>query len=108
MITVNNKILCEAYGGGKGLKAEVKSGFATVQQKNNLVSLVTLAAAVVKNGDKTLEIPAGSKLYFSEEILYLHQQYHTVLKNELFQQPTVLADFGHVVGFEFPKEKGKV
>lgn len=101
MITVNNKILCEAYGGGKGLKAEVKSGFATVQQKNSLVGLKTLALALVRNGDEILEIPAGSTLYFSEEIIYLHQQYHTALKNDLFEKPAVLADFSHVIGFKY-------
>jgi hypothetical protein len=100
MKTVNNKILCEAYGGGKGIRAEVKSGFATVQQKNNLVSLKTLATALVRSGDEILEIPAGSTLYFSEEVIYLHQQYHTTIKNDLFEQPAILADFSHVIGFE--------
>lgn len=98
MMTVNNKIFCEPYTGGKGLKSEVKSGFATVQQKNNLVGLKVLANAVVKHGDRLMEIPKGSVLYFNEETLYVQQQYHAPLKNDVLGEPCVIADFSHVIG----------
>jgi hypothetical protein len=98
MMTVNNKIFCEPYTGGKGLKSEVKSGFATVQQKNNLVGLKVLATATVRNGDKLLEIPQGAVVFFNEETLYLHQQYHTPIKNDILKEPCVIADFAHVIG----------
>jgi len=99
LITLNNKILCEPYLGGKGLKSEVKSGFATVQQKNNLVGLKVLANAHVKvSADKTLEIGAGSIVYFNEETLYTYPQYHSPIKNDVLDQPCILANFDHVIG----------
>lgn len=99
-MTVNNKIFCEPYSGGKDLKSEVKSGFATVQQKNNLVGLRVLADAVVKNGDKLLEIPKGSVVLFNEETLFLQKQYHTPIKNDFLKEPCIIADFSHVVGVQ--------
>jgi hypothetical protein len=98
MISVNNKIFCEAYSGGKSLKSEVKSGFATIQQKNNLVGLRVLADATVAFGTKTLDIPKGSVVFFNEETLYIHQQYHAPIKNNVFDEPCVVADFNHVIG----------
>lgn len=100
MMTVNNKILCEAYAGGKTLKAEVSSGFATVQQKNNMVALKTLADATVRNGNELLKIPKGSTLFFSEETLYINQRYHTPIKNTVSEKAAVLADFNDVIGVE--------
>lgn len=100
VISVNNKIFCEPYLGGKGLKSEVKSGFATVQQKNNLVPLKVVANAQVRHGDQILSIPKGSVLYFSEEMLYLHQQYHNPVKSSALGIDFVIANFEHVLGVE--------
>lgn len=98
MLSVNNKIFCEPYTGGKSLKSEVKSGFATVQQKNNLVGLKVIADATITVGARTLEIPKGSVVFFNEETLYVHQQYHAPIKNNVFEEPCVIADFNHVIG----------
>jgi hypothetical protein len=99
MTSVNNKLILEPYKGGKGLQAQVKSGFATVQQKNKLVGLKLMANAQVRNGDRVLDLPAGATIYFTEEVVYLHQMYHTVLTSDSIVEPFVMGDFGHSVGF---------
>jgi hypothetical protein len=97
MMSLNNKVICEPYTGGKGLKSEVKSGFASIKQKNSLVGLKVLVEATITVGSKIINIPAGSIAFFNEETLYLHQQYHNPIENEVLGQPFIIAESAHII-----------
>lgn len=64
----NNKLILEAYSQTE-VKAEIRSGWATVSQKNNLKGLRVLVQATLNDGTF---VPAGSTAYIKEE--YLHTQ----------------------------------
>jgi len=67
MVTMshNGKLILEAYE-QTGLKTQIKSGWATVSQKNELVGLKVLVNALLPDG---IEIVAGSLAYIKEESL---------------------------------------
>lgn len=64
-MSLNGLLIVAPYDRGQGVKVEVKSGFATVAQKNDVVGL-KLLVAVNLNG-KTY--PAGSTVFFREDDL---------------------------------------
>jgi hypothetical protein len=97
MVSVNNKLICTPYEGGKSLKAEVKSGFATVQQKNNVVGLELLADAKVSLGGNLIDLKKGTMVYFSEEVVYNNKNFHTPIKNDILQEQFIIADFNQAI-----------
>lgn len=62
----NDKLVLTPYKQGQGLTAEVKSGFASVKQRQTIVELHLLVDAHLNSG---VVIPAGSSVFFDEEIL---------------------------------------
>jgi hypothetical protein len=64
-----NKYIVETYKEDRALKAEVKNGFAMVQQKVTVKGLKLLADAVITMGGTALEIPAGSVVFIKEGAL---------------------------------------
>lgn len=64
----NGKLILEAYIHTE-VKAEIRSGWATASQKNNLKGLKVLVQADFPDGTS---VPAGSTAYLKEE--YLHSQ----------------------------------
>ena len=102
MITsLNGKIICEPYSGGKGIKSEVKSGFAVVKRKE-LVGLKVLVHAHIVQGDKIKEIPVGSTVYITEENLTINQTYSSPMENEAVGAPFIVAEYNHVVMVKNP------
>jgi len=99
MMSLNNKIICEPYTGGKGVKAEVKSGFASVK-RSQLVGLKVLVDANVLVGTEVLNILKGSTIYITEEHLKIHEKYNHPMENAAVGQPFVVAEFAHVVMVE--------
>ena len=95
-MSLNNKIICEPYTGGKGIKAEVKSGFASVK-RGQLVGLKVLVDATVIVGTEALNIEKGSTIYITEEHLKINEKYNHPMENEAVGVPFVVAEFSHVV-----------
>jgi hypothetical protein len=65
--STNDQLILSKYDYGGGLKQRVKSGFASTEQKTNLVGLDLLVDAHLIGG-KVLK--AGSVIYFEEEFVY--------------------------------------
>lgn len=98
MRSVNNKLICEPFTGGKGLKTEVKNAFASVQQKNNLVGLKLLADAFIVTPSNNYTINAGSIVYFHEEVVHNHNNFHVPMPaNAHIKVPFIVADFSQVI-----------
>ena len=98
MLSLNNKIILEAYEQGQGLKADVKSGFAMVAQKKNIIPLKVLLTTVLSDGTR---IEAGSKAYLSEEELST-QAWAKQMKqipDLLGDTPCILVDSKNVIFF---------
>lgn len=93
-VSVNGKIVCKPYGGTRKIEAQVKSGFASVKQKNTLVGLEVLVDAYI-NEDITID--AGSKVYISEELLFNYMSVNKPLESDAVKESFVLIDFGHIV-----------
>jgi len=98
MNTINNKIICEPFLGGKGLKAEVKNGFAMVKQKNNLVGLRVLMDCLVSTNSTTYTIKKNSKVFFSEEVVHNGLNFHNPIDNkEVLPELFIIADLNQVI-----------
>lgn len=97
MKTINNKLICEPYKGGKGLKTEVKNAFATVQQKNNLIGLKVLVDCFVSVNSTTYTIKEGSTVYFNEETVHNINSFHNPINNAVLSTPFIVADLNQVV-----------
>lgn len=96
MMSVNNKIICSPYEGGKAIKSEVKNAFAVVKRKQ-LVGLKVLEDAGIVIGNEVETIPKGAIIYISEEYLAIHVTYSNVMENEKIGVPFVIAEYSHVV-----------
>lgn len=96
MISFNNKLILEPYTGGKGVKAEVKSGFASVK-RSQLVGLKVLVSARIFQGNNEIQIVKGSTVFITEEYLTIHQNYHSPMENVAVGVPFVVGEFSHVV-----------
>ena len=95
MISLNNKIICEPYTGGRGIKSKITSGVSIIQQKTGIIGLKVLQDAKIND---TLTITKGSTIYIKEEILYTYADlYSKVLDCKDIKEPFVLAEFSHLV-----------
>jgi len=100
MTTLNGKLFCEPYTGGKALQSEVKSGFATVKQKANIVGLKLKADAIISLGPKTIVLKKGKIVFFNEETLFNYKNYHTPITHSSIEGEFVIADFAHIVSID--------
>ena len=71
MKSLNGKFIVEPYKGSGKLKAKISGGFATVEQKTNLVGLKLLVDAIIPSGSMSHFYEKGSIVYFSEETLHI-------------------------------------
>jgi hypothetical protein len=95
--TINNKIICKPYSGGKELKSQVKSGFATIQQKQRLVGLEVLLDAIVTFNNNSVRIPAGSMVYFNEEQLFVNQGVNKTISCDYLAEEFSVMDASQVI-----------
>lgn len=95
--SINDQLILSKYDHGQGLKTNVKSGFATTQQKTNLVSLELLVDAMLNNGNV---VKAGSKVYFVEEFLYTDQVAKRVRSGGIVGGEFVVLDLKNAVAIE--------
>ena len=76
----NGKLILEAYKHTE-LKAEVRSGWATLNQKATLKGLKTLVQAHLLDGTV---IPVGSTAYIKEESLHTRPEVKNKFKSDTF------------------------
>ena len=100
MKTINNYIMTELYKGQKKLQTKISSGFASVQQKSNLIKLKVLADAVLQYGSEILHIEKDCKIIVKEEDL--HTQKHLTSRYEIKDNEGqfMLVDSNYIVGIE--------
>jgi hypothetical protein len=98
MLSLNNKVVLEAYQQGQGLKADIKSGFAMVAQKKNIIPLKVLIGVVLSDGTR---IEAGTKAYLSEEELSTQPWAKQVkqIPDILGDTPCILVDSKNIIFF---------
>lgn len=77
-VSFNNRVITEVYKKESGPRQEVKNGWATPGQKNNLKGLKVLVDAMVGE----ISIPAGSTAYVKEETLHTAAWASKSLKSE--------------------------
>lgn len=96
----NGKLILEVYKQAE-LKAEIKSGWATLSQKACLKGLKTLVEAKLADGSI---IPAGSVVYIKEETLHTAPWAKIRLKNETLPSEFILANINEVEYVEILEE----
>ena len=94
MISLNNKLLLKPYTGEKKARANISGGFATISQKTTLVGLVLMADFEMTSGVK---LEKGSKVYFSEEVLYANDWSKTLHECDGIDGKFILAPFGSII-----------
>lgn len=87
--SLNNKLVVETYKGGREIRKTVTNGFAMPSQKMNLVGLEVLMDAKMADGSV---IPAGSKAYIREEILFSGAFAKKVLECDFMKEPFIVAE----------------
>lgn len=100
MKTINNFVMTELYKGKRKIQTKVSSGFASVQQKSNLVRLKVLADAVLQYGSETLHIEKDCVVILREEDLYT--QKHLTKRYEMKDNhgEFMLIDLNYIIGIE--------
>ncbi len=93
MISVNNKVILEPYKGKRKIEASVKSGFASVKQKNTIIGLKMLAEAHIVEDGTSRTIPAGCIAYISEETMFTNKIYQKQYECHYFDEKFIIVDF---------------
>ena len=97
--SINNRLILEPYKTDRSLRANVTSGFATVEQKIEVKGLKVLADAHIfeGNGRTThMVIPKGSIAYIREEYLHNQAWAQKVLKSDAIEGGFIIVDLNHV------------
>ena len=88
----NNKLILEAYT-HSGIKAEVKSGWASVSQKAHLKGLKVLFEAHLSDGTV---IPRGSMAFIKEELLSTQPWAKNKLKSDTIPEEFILVTMNEI------------
>lgn len=88
----NNRLIVEAYTHTE-LRQEVRSGWATVSQRNNLKGLTVLVQAHLNDGTV---IPKGSIAYIREELLHTHPFAKNKLKCDTIPGEFIIVNMNEV------------
>ena len=95
---INNKLILEPYRGKHGLRAKnVTGGFATLDQKTNLVGLKVLCSGVIQNGRICRPVEKGDYVYFSEEVLYTQEWPKKILTADFIEEPFIVAEGAYAI-----------
>jgi hypothetical protein len=93
MKSINGLVICKPYQGTRKLESQVKSGFATVKQKTSVIGLETL----VSFSFPELEVPKGSTIYVSEEILFGQYGMNKVMECSDIEGPFIIVNLSHIL-----------
>lgn len=88
----NGKIVVEAYKHTE-IKAEIRSGWASPQQKNNLKGLRVLVQARLADGTV---IPVNSTAYIKEELLHTQPWAKNKLKSDTLKEEFILVTMNEI------------
>ena len=93
MISINGKLLLEPYVSSGAIKAEIKSGFATVKQKSTLIGLKALHPSkwIDKNGHAR-SVNRGDTVFLKEEDLHTQAFAKTVFNLDSDQEKFIIVD----------------
>jgi len=80
MLGVNGNIICKPHNLSGGLKSEVKSGFAFVQNKTDIIALEVLVDGHIGKADIKSHVSVGTIVYVKEERLTTMAWGKTVFK----------------------------
>ena len=97
-MTYNQKLITSIYH-DTGLKADVRSGFAIVEQKTNLVKLKLLVATAI--GDSVF--PQGSSVYVDEHSIKTQPWGKAIKKADFVSEPFLVIDFSQVIAVQLPE-----
>lgn len=92
-ISYNNKLICETYKADRTLRKVVSSGFATVEQKSQVIGLSVLVDAKLANGDT---VRAGSKAWIKEKLLRDGQAFKESYECDTLAEKFLVVDLASV------------
>ncbi len=96
MRTFNNKLMLKPYVYTGEIRANVSSGFATVEQKSKMIGLEVLVEAFVTIGQQNIFIPQGSIAYISEETLHTNGWSKKTYTCDSIDNKFILVDFCYI------------
>jgi hypothetical protein len=91
--SLNNRVIVEPYKTDKTLKAEVRNGFAMIEQKVTVKGLKLLAEA---HTEKYGFISKGSMVYIRESYLHSQEWAKTIFKSDGIEGPFIIVDLNFV------------
>lgn len=97
--SINNRLILEPYKTDRGLRANVSSGFAVVDQKIAVKGLKVLVEARIFEGagkNTHMIIPKGSTAYIREEYLHTQPWAQKILKSDAVEGDFIIVDLSHV------------
>lgn len=99
--SIHNRVFLEPYKGSKKIESTVKSGFATVKQRSNLIGLKVLVDAEVIVAGSLQKLSAGSVLYFEETTLATEAwARHTYKAEGLHGEEFIMAEYGKAIAVD--------
>lgn len=93
--SINNRLIVEPYV-KEAMKAELKHGFAFIEQKTKLKGLKLLIAARVTIGTQIVCFAKGSTVYIKEELLHTQPWAQKVLECPEVEGPFIIVDLTYV------------
>jgi hypothetical protein len=93
----NDTLILEAYKQGQGIKTEVKSGFAFVTQKSQLIGLTVLMDAKLSDGSF---VPKGTVAYIPEDHMAMPWAKNVKTAAPLDKQEFLIVPLREIVFFD--------
>lgn len=91
-----NKFIVEPYKTDRSLRAEVKSGFATISQKVKVIGLKLLCDAQITTNNSYNTLPKGATIYVREEVLHNQQFAKTLLESDGIEGQFMIVDASYM------------
>lgn len=96
-VSLNNRFIVESYKEDRGLKTQVKNGFAMVQQKVSLQGLKLLANVTMTDGSKYGQsFQKGDIAYIKEGALQSQPWAKATFTSEAIEGEFMIVDMAHI------------
>lgn len=100
-LSLNGNLILKPYTKTKELKqTQVVTGLAIMANKVGVEPLELLVDTVVTIGDTNVELPKGSKIYFTEEMLTVQQWPRKIFESEGFEGGFVVGNIREALFIE--------
>jgi hypothetical protein len=90
--------MTEIYKGERKIKSKVSAGFASIQQKSNLVKLKVLESALINTSNETYHIGNDCYVLVKEEALYTQNHLTQQFEIDGQERKFMLIDYSYIVG----------